>query len=212
MPSKSLNNLKSLLRKAAAEKKLARRGVKIAAVIAEALRQIGDDPVLVGGAAVEFYTDGNYSTKDIDMIAMGGPSLWKVMEELGFKRQGKDFIHSGLNIYIEFPSDALNPDEKSDLIEIDGIPLKIISIEDLIVDRLVAYQFWKSSIDGLNAIFLLELGKGDMQRVRERAEAREVQDALNRVLKIYEEAYRKKLGKKEASEKLGRWLQNKKAF
>ena len=207
MRSKNLNNLKSLLRKAAGEKDLARRGVKIAAVIAEALRKIGEDPVLVGGAAVEFYTDGNYATKDIDMIAMGGPLLWKVMEELGFKRRGKDFINEVLEIYIEFPSATLNPGEKSDQIDVEGIPLKIISLEDLIVDRLAAYKFWKSSIDGLNALLLLELGKADMQRLRERAGAKEIQDALDWVLKIYEEVFRKKLSKKEASKKLETWLQ-----
>ncbi|MBI5298803.1 MAG: hypothetical protein HY877_00675 [Deltaproteobacteria bacterium] len=209
MRSKNLNNLKSLLRKAAGEKDLARRGVKIAAVIAEALRKIGEDPVLVGGAAVEFYTDGNYATKDIDMIAMGGPLLWKVMEELGFKRRGKDFINELLKIYIEFPSATLNPGEKSDQIDVESIPLKIISLEDLIVDRLAAYKFWKSGIDGLNALFLLELGKADMQRLRERAGAKEIQDALDWVLKIYEEVFRKKLSKSEASKKLEAWFQKK---
>lgn len=206
MPLKNLNNLKSLLRKASGEKDLARRGVRVAAVIAEALRQIGEDPVLVGGAAVEFYTDGNYATKDIDMIATGGPSLWNVMKELGFKKRGKDFINEDLEIYIEFPSATLNPGEKSDQIDVEGIFLKIISLEDLIVDRLAAYKFWKSGIDGLNALFLLELGKSDMQRLRERAGAKEIQDALDWVLKIYEEVFRKKLSKTSASKKLESWL------
>ena len=205
MPLKDLINLETLLRKAAGEKSPAKRGVKIAAVIARALRQIGEDPVLVGGAAVEFYTGGSYSTKDIDMLAFGGPSLWEAMEELGFRRRGKDFIHSDLEIYVEFPSESLNAGEKSDLIDIDGAPLKIISIEDLIVDRLQAYKFWKSGIDGLNALLLLELGKADIQRVRASAEKKDVQDALNWVLKVYEEVFRKKLSRSAAAEKLEQW-------
>ena len=89
MPLRNLKKLEALLRKAAAEKNLALRGVKVAAVVAEALRQIGEDPVLVGGAAVEFYTEGGYATKDIDMVAVGGYPLREVMNELGFEKRGK---------------------------------------------------------------------------------------------------------------------------
>lgn len=128
--------LKNLLKKAAAEKNAARRGVRIAAVIAQALRQIGQDPVLVGGAAVEFYSEGEYTTRDIDMVAPGGRELWVAMEQLGFARRGKDFIHEAFEIYVEFPAETLGGERKSDSLDVDGMPLQIISIEDLIVDRL----------------------------------------------------------------------------
>src|SRR3989338_1175113 len=141
MNLRNLKKLEALLRKAAAEKNLALRGVKVAAVVAEALRQIGEDPVLVGGGAVEFYTEGGYATKDIDMVAVGGAPLWGVMQQLGFMQQGKDFIRNDLKIYIELPSETLNEGEQSDLLDVGGIPLKIISLEDLVVDRLCAYKF-----------------------------------------------------------------------
>ena len=207
MPLKNLNNLEKLLQKAAAEKHLGLRGVKIAAVIAEALRQIGEDPVLVGGAAVEFYTEGGYATKDIDMVAVGGGPLWDVMKELGFEKRGKDFINKVLEIYIEFPSEALSAAERSDVLDVNGLSLKIISIEDLIVDRLCAYKFWKSSADGLAALLLLELGSADLSRLKTQAGRKEVADALEAVTKIYEETFRKKLTKSQATKKLQDWLQ-----
>ena len=202
MPLKNLKNLETRLRQAATEKNRAKRGVQIAAVIAEALRQIGEDPILVGGAAVEFYTEGDYATQDIDMVAVGGPPLWKIMEELGFSRQGKDFIAKKLEIYIEFPSEVLGSSEQSDILDVEGIPLKIISLEDLIVDRLCSYKFWRSMTDGVAAMLLLELGKADMARLKSQAQLREVTDALNAVTKIYEEVFRKKLSRTEANEKL----------
>lgn len=202
MPLKNLNKLQSLLKKASEEKELAKRGIKIAAVIAEALRQIGENPVLVGGVAVEFYTEGGYATKDIDMVAVGGKPLQAVMQELGFERRGKDYLNKNLQIYIEFPSEALNASEKYDEVDVDGIPLRIISIEDLIVDRLCAYKFWRSFADGLAALLLLELGKIDSARLKIQAERREVLDALETISKIYEEAFRKKWSRKEVTKRL----------
>ena len=54
--SVDLQPLKSELISAAKLKEPAERSIRIAAIIAEALRSIGQDPILVGGAAVEFYT------------------------------------------------------------------------------------------------------------------------------------------------------------
>ena len=206
MPLKNLNELQKKLNEAAREKSKAKRGVKIAAVIAEALRTIGENPVLVGGSAVEFYTEGKYTTNDIDMTAIGGEDLWEVMQQLGFERLGKDFVRKKLKIYVEFPSETLREGEQSDLLDVDGISLRIISIEDLIVDRLCSYKFWRFLDDGLNALILLELKSVDEQRLLKQAERKDVADALQAIQNIYVESYRKKLSKKKSSQKLQEWL------
>ncbi len=185
---------------------MALRGVKVAAAIAQALRTVEQDPVLVGGAAVEFYTEGGYATKDIDMLASGGPDLWKVMEMLGFKRRGKDYINESLELYVEFPGDFLAGDERNDILDVNGIPLRIISIEDLVVDRLCAYKFWKSAIDGVSVLLLLESGRCDLNYLSAQARKKDVLDALKMIQKIYEEVVRKKLSKKRSSKALQDWL------
>ena len=206
MQSENLEKLKSKLQKASKEKNKAKRGVRIAAVIAEALRSIGQDPVLVGGVAVEFYTEGGYATADIDMLAPGGSALSQILKELGFERRGKDYLNEELEIYIEFPGDFLEEGRKSNLLNVDGIPLKIISVEDLIVDRLCAYKYWKSEIDGFSALLLLELEEIDEKRLQERAKNEDVVGALEWIQKLYEEIFRKKLSPKESSQKLKEWL------
>ncbi|MDO8461794.1 MAG: hypothetical protein Q7S98_02920 [Deltaproteobacteria bacterium] len=208
MPLKNSKRFKEKIKDAAAETNLARRGVKIASVIAEALRTIDQDPILVGGAAVEFYTEGQYATSDIDMLAPGGPELWETMKELGFERRGKDFINKELELYVEFPGYGLK-EEKSDTLNIDGILLQIISREDLIVDRLASYKFWKMALDGLNALLLLEQGEWDPERLQKRARQENVLDALEWIEKIYQEIARKKLDKKEATQRLQEWLRKK---
>jgi predicted nucleotidyltransferase len=193
---------KARLQSAAREKDLALRGVKIAAVISRALQEIGIDPILVGGSAVAFYTEGKYTTHDIDMISPSGKETDEIMKQLGFTKYGKDYSNEKLKIYVEFPGDALGPTEKINIIKTGGVKLKIISLEDLIVDRLCAFKYWRSSIDGLNALMMIELGIADRKRVEDRAREEDVLDALDFVEDILEKIIRRKLPPAQASELL----------
>ncbi len=198
----STDSLKNELAHAASIKNPTEKSIYIAAIISEALRTIQQDPILVGGAAVEFYTQGAYSTSDIDMIAEGGPELITTMEDLGFEKLGKDFIHQKLNIYIEFPGRNLKNNEQSILIKVKDKILRIISIEDLIIDRICAFKFWKIAIEGLNVLLLLENNEVDNKRLRQRAQEEKVEDALKGLLKIREEIIRKKIPQKIANQML----------
>lgn len=194
-----MEDLKKALDAAAKVKERGERAVAVAAVIAEALRQVGQDPILVGGAAVEFYTEGGYSTKDIDLVSEGGEDLIQVMEGLGFEKFGKDFVDKKRNIYVEFPSRSLKPGETAIPVKVGDRSLRLISIEDLIVDRLCAYKFWKSGIDGVNAWLLIEIGVSDEDRLQKRAEMEDVRDALDAVRSAREQIIRKKLSRKKAN-------------
>lgn len=195
----SIESLKADLKKAAAERDPAERGVKIASVIAEAMRSIGQTPVLVGGAAVEFYTKGGYSTSDIDMVAPGGIELANLMESLGFSRIGKDYADRMNNIYIEFPGFSLGASESFVELNIEGKALRIISPEDLIVDRLCSFKFWKSAVDGVNALLLEEMTTYDVSRLHERVREEGVEDAWALIQEVREKAVRKKLPGAETS-------------
>lgn len=194
-----LKNLKQKLLKAANIKTPYKRNLKIAAIVAEALRTTGRNPIVVGGMAVEIYTRGGYSTQDIDMICPGGIEVAKTMKSLGFENLGKDFIYPNKNIYIEFPGSKLDPQEKFETFEIDKLPIQIISIEDLIIDRINAFKFWKATIDGANALMLLESDQIDETRLKTRAKQEDVLDALKALIKLREEIIRKKLSKKSAN-------------
>jgi predicted nucleotidyltransferase len=198
--SSEWKKIEQQLARASKEKNLPLRGVRIAAAIASALRQIDQEPVLVGGAAVEFYSKGAYTTRDIDMVAPGGPELKDVMTKLGFERIGKDFTHKTLNVYIEFPAETLGAGERTNIIEVDGVELEIVSLEDLIIDRLDAYKFWKSSIDGVNAMILMELGENDEKTTERKARDNDVLDALDYVRIVRERVIRQRLPKEEASQ------------
>jgi predicted nucleotidyltransferase len=192
-------SLKNKLDKAAALSKPGERIAQIGAVIAEAMRTIGRNPVLVGGAAVEFYTQGGYSTSDLDFVSDSGSDVIETMKALGFEKLGKDFVDRTRGIYVEFPSGSLGPGEKWNEIDVEGVALRIISCEDLIADRLCAYKFWKSAIDGVNTLLLMEMNVLDENRLLLAAKREGVQDALRAVNDVRETVVRKKLSASEAT-------------
>lgn len=203
-----IEKLNAKLDKAISIKDSADRIAAIGAVIAEALRSRGQDPILVGGAAVEFFTRGGYSTEDLDFVTEGGVEVTDVMQSLGFEKIGKDFVDRKRGLYIEFPSGTIAAGEKFYEIDVDGVPLRIISCEDLVVDRLNAFKFWKSALDGINALLLLEMNSVDEKRLVDRAKSENVFDALNLVQTTREKIIRKKLSRSAASELLERRMRS----
>ncbi|VVB84789.1 Uncharacterised protein [uncultured archaeon] len=134
-------------------------------------------PVLVGGSAVELYTRGRAMSLDLDLI--GDISLIApILESQNFKRTGRHF-HKG-SIYIEVPSGTLQG-ERSVVLEYNGKKIRVISVEDLIIDRLCGCKFWKSEYDCEHArmLFASYKTKLDMGYLNDRAKKEEVSDLLN---------------------------------
>lgn len=51
-----------------------RKNLLVAALVSRLFREVGFDPVIVGGSAVEIYTDGQYVSGDVD-VCLGGAKL-----------------------------------------------------------------------------------------------------------------------------------------
>ena len=166
------------LREAAGSNDRAERTMGLAAVLSGVLTEAGSRPVLVGGGAVEIYTRSAYTTRDLDFVAAMTESASKAMAGLGFDRDGRHWIHEELGIVVEFPGTTLAPAEAIS-IDVDGIELRIIAVEDLVVDRLASWKHWGWDPDGAAAVILLALHQDlDQERLRKRAIDEHVADAL----------------------------------
>ena len=80
---------------------LLERAMKLAGIITTLFQQRGYPLVVVGGSAVEFYTEGGYMSGDIDFCrrSLKGPSLRLikvVLEPLGGKCVGRNWLVCGL--------------------------------------------------------------------------------------------------------------------
>ena len=140
----------NLLGQAIARQQKLERQLYLAAAISAGFEERGIPAVLVGGTVVEFYTAGGYSTADIDMVLppLERSEIETVMEELGFARSGdyRHWCHPQIPIPIEFPPGPLQvghlPVGELNEIEIEGIKLKILKVEDILLDRMVMAQEW----------------------------------------------------------------------
>lgn len=172
-------NLEQRLVEAAGTRDRSERTLRVAAVIEDALREAGDHPVLVGGAAVEVYTRALYTTVDLDFVAAGGESSAAALRALGFAQRGRAWLRDDLGVIVELPSSSLAP-AKSVSMRVGSSKLEIISVEDLIVDRLAAWKYWGWHPDGVAAGLMLDIhGAGlDVARMETRARAEQAADAL----------------------------------
>lgn len=128
----------------------------MAALIADELRRRGIDVILVGGGAVEFYTEGGFTTQDIDFVSVDPPAvIRRAMVNLGFRQAGRGFVFSDPPIFVEFPGGALDPPAATVDVKIAGCDLKLISREGIFIDRLRALTYWKMERDAAQVVELL---------------------------------------------------------
>lgn len=137
-------------------------------------------PVLVGGAAVELYTGGAYTTGDLDFVGSLPDPVAEKLRRAGFRRQGRHWLHREGQIFIELPGSALGDREMAVRLRHGESEVVVVDVEALLVDRLAAWEFWGSGVDGVTALQLLSIqGENiDEERLEELADARELSSAL----------------------------------
>jgi hypothetical protein len=143
--------LRELIKKATLAQDKLERQIYLATAISSAFEKRGIQAVLVGEVVVEYYTAGGYTTADIDMIL---PPLEKheietVMQGLGFERfeDYRHWLHPHIPIPVEFPPGPLQIGhllvQEVNEIEVEKVRLKILKVEDILLDRLIMAQEWK---------------------------------------------------------------------
>jgi hypothetical protein len=126
--------------------------LRMLARLSEALARRGlPRPVLVGGGAVEFYTGSAVMTGDIDVTSPVQPELEEELRKLGFVRPSgpgkstRGWVHPDIGLGFEVVGNSPMRDTPDEIrirpVEpIDGEPpVRILSLEDMIADRMGQY-------------------------------------------------------------------------
>lgn len=126
--------------------------LRMFATVSEALRATGQPrPILVGGAAVEYWSGSAVSTGDFDLCSPVQEEVEAVLREHGFIRPSgpgnatRGWIHPelvlGFEVVGRVPLDGLVPRERIMLIDdfAPGSSFAILGVEDLIADRMGQY-------------------------------------------------------------------------
>lgn len=123
--------------------------LELGAYVQTYLSQNGARVVLSGGAAVTYYTEAKYVSKDLDMINVGAvkrTTLRSLMKEIGFKEEGRYFSHPENRFIVEFPEGPLSvgdePIVRINTVKFETGTLNLITVTDCLKDRLAAYFHW----------------------------------------------------------------------
>ena len=136
--------------------------VELAAIVANHLKQHGIRVVLVGGLAVEIYSENLYLTKDIDMVNTSYDAselLRTAMSELGFFKQGRVFVNESTQICVEFPSAPLAIGnqiiKETTVVHSEKGDIPILLAPDVVKDRLLAYFHWQDRPSLVQALAIM---------------------------------------------------------
>ena len=130
------------------------------------------DLVLVGGAAQLTYT-GIGRLTDIDLVGVVTAGDEARIQAAGFRRDGRHWVYElgGVAIGIEVPGDRLLGDEEPEHVDLGGVSIAIISVTDLMMDRLVqATDGTAITYDEASQLAVAAGDRIDWDRIEERAE------------------------------------------
>ena len=87
---------------------------QVAALVCSTLERHGVEVVLTGGAVVSIYSDNEYESDDLDFVQTGlARKVAPAMEELGFERRGRHWVHPNSAYWVEFPPGPVHVGEGS---------------------------------------------------------------------------------------------------
>lgn len=164
------------------------RTASIAAWLQALYPSVEEAPVLVGGAAVELYTRGAYRTSDLDFVGRVPDPVREALEEAGYRRRGRHWVHEEERIFLEFPAAVFDAPVRTAIVRFGDWSVRTLSPEDVLVDRLASWKFWKSVPDGVNA-YLLWRDRGaamDSSHLESRAAGESVRDVLESLREMAE--------------------------
>ncbi len=146
---------------------------ELGAYVCSALEKEGIKTVLSGGSCVEIYSDGKYTTDDIDLVDRynaGHKQIKKVMLSLGFQEYNRYFVHDDTKWFIEFPKGPLGIGNAAvneiATQENDAGILRLLTPTDCIKDRLAAYYYW-DDLQGLEqAVWVATENEYDLDAIK----------------------------------------------
>lgn len=176
-----------------AKGQLTQQQMELAAVLAAEFAKHGASLTVVGGAAVQFYTQSGYVTKDVDAVLIGDTTeiIETVMTSLGFKRAStyRHFEHPLFGFVIEFPPEPIAVGSRG-LYQFAEVktnygPVRILRIEDLIMDRITAGIEWRSEkyLAQAKLLWLSNKDDIDLKYLRNFAKEEGYEAVLRKVMK-----------------------------
>lgn len=146
-------------------------------------------PIVVGGLSVEIYTQGNYTTRDIDIVTSSSIMLRELLLQIDFKKEGRIFYREDIEVAVDVVDNFLAGSYEK-IVEFKFDEHKyvyVISIEDIILDRLREFEHSDSNHWGLEML-LTNFEEVDLEYLKQNVENKKQLKELEKWISYIEEA------------------------
>jgi len=161
---------------------------ELAAFVQSRLREKGVDVVLSGGAAVSLYSNNRYVSLDLDLVNpyfVKRRAIRETMQEIGFREQGRHFVHPDTQFFVEFPPGPLavgaEPVKQVNELTFSTGALRIISPTDCVKDRLACYYHWDDFQCLEQAVLVARANRIDLHEIEWWSQAEGKLDEFRRI-------------------------------
>ena len=146
---------------------------EVAVAVGAHLATRGIRAVLTGGACVAIHT-ATYISKDADFVLQGRVAqrdLEEALGELGFVRQGPEYVHPEVPFTVEFPPGPLSIGDDLSIVPVElsvGTSATLgLSATDSCRDRLAAFYHWNDRQALALAVEIARARPVDFDRIRD---------------------------------------------
>jgi hypothetical protein len=108
-----------------------RQRMLLAAAMTKLLSQ---EPIVVGGTAQEYWAGGEYHPTDLDLCPRPSARDLEALVAVGLSKRGRHWVREDLPVALEFPGSG-DDIERTVVVQVDDVSVRIISCEDLYLDR-----------------------------------------------------------------------------
>lgn len=161
----------------------------VVSAVQTALSDLRLRPVIVGGSAVEYWTDA-YTSYDIDVLLPTTDEIHDRLAALGFepRADGRHWALPGSQVLWEMPGSDLAPDDGAvDVPAPSGERVLVLRCEDILVHRLEEFVATGHRDVAQQALALIIRPDLDRRRLFERARASHVEDAVAAFFELAED-------------------------
>src|SRR2546427_6384916 len=109
-------------------------------------REKPESVYVVGGQAVETYTAGQFRTGDIDIVTPDTKAAEEILKRIGFEREGMIWLSKALGLAVHIVGLYPKNSEKARIIHAGPYQVRIVGVEDLIIDRLPPQSSGKAKL------------------------------------------------------------------
>ena len=98
-------------------------------------------------------------------------AIESALSEIGFEREGKNFVHPKSELYVEFPSGPpaignQEPVKPEGRLTVEGTVIKMLSPTQCVMDRLAAWFHWNDRRSLIHALWVCERHPINIQKIR----------------------------------------------